>query len=230
MRDIVFHLADESMEKGFKAFFRRTDWHFAMECARFDIDPDNGSDIYRISGHNQDLNPLRNDPGIQHHAHENLATHLYTHKRAVIILDEYFGGTPGAEVLREEISANMRHSGWDDDRFEVVVIQPMLEAWLWANNLNVAKAFGFSDFRSLQEPLIERGLWQAGQPKPEEGKYKEAKVVALKLGGKKLLGNSPFGKLFEQISSRAFDACQESGFQRMRARLQDWFPMNGGGQ
>lgn len=230
MRDIVFHLADESMEKGFKAFFRRSDWHFAMGCARFDIDPDDGRDIYCISGENQELNPLRYDPGMHHHAHENLATHLYTHKRAVIILDEHFGGSPGAEALRAEIACNMQQSGWNNERFEVIVIQPMLEAWLWANNLNVAKAFGFPDFRSLQEPLIERGLWQDGQPKPEGSKLKEAKVVALKLGSKKLLGNSPFDKLFEQISSRAFDACQETGFQRMRARLQAWFPMNGGGQ
>lgn len=230
MRDIVFHLADESMEKGFKAFFRRTDWHYVLGCARFSIDPENSRDIFRISGHNQDLNPQRNDPGIHHHAHENLATHLHTHQRAVIILDEYYGGTPGAEALREEIAANMRRSGWTDDRFEVVVIQPMLEAWLWAENLNVAKAFGFPDFQSLQKLWIERGLWQAGQPKPLENKLKEAKSVALKLGGRKLLGNSPFGKLFAQISSRAFEACQESGFQRMRTRLQAWFPMDGGEQ
>lgn len=230
MRDIVFHLADESMEKGFKAFFRRPDWHHAIGCARFNIDPDNGSDIFRISGSNPDLNPRRNDPGIRYHAHENLTTHLHTHKRTVIILDEYFEGSPGAAALREEISSNMRKRGWGDDRFEVVVIQPMLEAWLWANNLNVAKAFGFSDFKSLQEPLIECGLWQAGHPKPMEGKFKDAKVVALKLGKKKLLGYSPFGKLFEHISSRAFDACQEPSFKQMRTRLQAWFPVNGGGQ
>ncbi len=228
MRPIVFHLADESMEKGFRAFFRRSNWHHAMGCARFEIDPENSRDIYRISGHNSALNPFRNDPGIHQHAHENLATHLKTHEHAVIILDESFGGSPGAAALRDEIACNMMSSGWKEERFEVVVIQPMLEAWLFADNLNVARAFGFPDFQSLQQPLIERGLWKPGQHKPEAANLKEAKKVALKTGGKSRLGSSPFPKLFEQISSRAFNACHEPGFQQMRSRLQSWFPVEGG--
>jgi len=227
MRPIVFHLADESMERGLKAFFRRSNWHHAMGCARFEIDPESSRDIYRISGHNPALNPFRNDPGIHQHAHENLATHLNTHQRAVIILDESFGGSPGAAGLRDEIAHNMRNSGWSDERFEIVVIQPMLEAWLFADNVNVAHAFGFSDFASLQQPLIERGLWKPGQPKPEPTKLKEAKIVALKSGGKSRLGTSPFPKLFELISSRACNACLEPGFRQMRSRLQQWFPAEG---
>lgn len=233
-RDIVFHIADESMEKGFKAFFRRVDWNYALKCNRFDIDPDSDRDIFRISGHDSDLNPRRNDPGMHHHAHDNLRTHLDTHEKAIIILDEFYGGSPGADALREEITVNMMEAGWDKDRFEVVVIQPMLEAWIWANNLNVAKAFGFESFEELQQPLVEKGLWVKGQPKPIDDKMKDAKNVAIQIGkhsrqkGHKKLPSSPFSSLFKQISSKACDACKEPGFQQMRTRLQEWFPADGG--
>lgn len=220
MRDIVFHLADSSMEGGLRSFFRREKWNLVLGCCHFNIDPDSQQDIFRVGG--------STDGGLWKHAHEHLATHFYSHERAVIILDEDFSGSPGANVLREEIAANMKKRGWDNDRFEVVVIQPMLEAWLWANNVNVAKAFGFDDFPSLQELLVERGVWQAGQPKPCASKLKDAKKIALQFGGKNRLGHSPFGKLFGQISSRACNTCQEPSFKQMHARLQSWFPLEGG--
>lgn len=228
MREIVFHLADAAMEDAFRAFFRREDWHFALGCRRFDIDPYSARDIYRIAGSNSDLNPCRNDPGIWNHAHDNLQSHLKTHERAVIVLDEFFGGSTGAESLTETITQNLCNSGWAVENVSVIVIRPMLEAWLWADNPNVAQAFGFSDFRSLQEPLIERNLWDRGAPKPLPDKMKEAKKVALKLGQHKKLPSSPFVSVFRSISSRAFDICQEPGFQQMRQTLQAWFPQEGG--
>ncbi|MCC5841437.1 MAG: hypothetical protein JJT96_15080 [Opitutales bacterium] len=174
------------------------------------------------------MNPRRNDPGIWHHAHDNLKSHLHTHERAIILLDEYFGGSNGAESLTAEISKNLRESGWDDERFAVIVIQPMFEAWLWADNQNVAQAFGFADFRSLQEALAAQQFWAAGEPKPLPEKMKEAKAAAIKLGGKKRFASRPFVKVFQGISSRALDACAEPGFQKLRRTLQTWFPAEGG--
>jgi len=219
MRDIVFYLADESMEKGLRAFFRRANWHHAMGCGRFGIDPENQRDIFRVAGYT--------DGGVWRHAHTHLATHRPDYARAVVILDEFFEGSPGAQALQREIAANLILSGWSKDSIEVIAIQPMLEAWLWADNINVARAFGFSDFDSLQKPLIERGYWEPGQPKPREEHLKDAKNVALHMGGKKRLKSSPFAKLFEQISQKALGACHEPGFQRMRTRLRKWFPPEG---
>ena len=30
MRDVIFLLADQHMESGFRAFFERDDWHYAL--------------------------------------------------------------------------------------------------------------------------------------------------------------------------------------------------------
>lgn len=62
MRDLVFHLADATMEEAFRAFFRHNNWHFAPGCGRFNMDAESQRDIFRIAGTNSGLNPNRNDP------------------------------------------------------------------------------------------------------------------------------------------------------------------------
>lgn len=219
MRPVVFHLADKAMADGFRAFFKRNNWHYALGCARFDINHESDEDIFQIPG--------CTDPGIWQNAHNNLTTHFKSHERAVIVLDEYFGVRFKAAIIAKDITRNMLKSGWERERFEVIVITPMLEAWLWADNINVVRAFGFHNFNELQRPLIDRGLWVEGEFKPAPAYLKEAKEVALKLGNTKM-GSAVFRRLFEKLSSRAIDACQEPGFQLMRARLREWFPPKGG--
>ncbi|WP_411845623.1 hypothetical protein AAFN60_18570 [Roseibacillus persicicus] len=217
-RPIIFHLADSSMERGLKAFFGRDDWHFALKAGPFEIDPE--EDFFQ--------DPNHTDGGVWKHAHINLRPYIESHEKAVIVLDEDFDPYPSADQIREDITQNMLREGWTEDRFEVVVIEPMLEAWLWADNLNVAQAFGCNSFEQLQQPLINKGLWVPGEAKPNRGDLKKAKTVALKLGKTKLSG-SPFPKLFRLLSSRALDSCQEPSFQQMRAKLQAWFPLQTGG-
>jgi hypothetical protein len=138
MRPIVSHLADENMETGLRAFFRRQDWHYALRCARFEIDSESSADIFRIGG--------CTDQGLWKRAHENLATHLKTHERVIVIIDEHFTPSPGAIQIHDDIVRDLFDSGWQRDLFEVIVIQPMLEAWLWMDNSHVANAFGFSRY------------------------------------------------------------------------------------
>ena len=217
MKDVIFHLADQHMEVGFRAFFRRDDWHYALGCGNFQIDPEEGStDIYRVSGHT--------DGGIWKHAHANLAPFRKQYKRAVIVLDADFEPHPGAQTLQKDISDGMIESGWEADRFCVVVIQPELEAWLWAPNVNVAKAFGHPNFEDLQAALSGEGLWSAGSTKPHD--LKRARDRATKLGGKKT-GGPIFKGVFGGISRRACDLCEEPGFIAMRSALKTWFPVEG---
>jgi hypothetical protein len=104
MGDVIFHLADEHMEKGFKAFFARDDWHYALGCRRFAIDPSSENDIYRVPGHT--------DAGLWKNAGQNLRLFRERYQYAVIILDADFDPHPGAEVLRADISADMVACGW----------------------------------------------------------------------------------------------------------------------
>lgn len=217
MRDVIFHLADEHMEKGLKAFFARDNWHFALDCRRFEIDPKSEADFYRVPGHT--------DGGIWRHAAENLRPFLDQYEHAVIVLDADFEPHPGADVLREDISAAMVQAGWPLERFAVVVIEPELEAWLWAPNLNVARAFGHEDFEQMRATLEREGLWNPGEAKPHD--LKAARDRAARLGGKKL-GGPIFKGVFSVISRAAFNQCVEPGFITLRTALQTWFPADGG--
>lgn len=218
MRDLILHLADRHMEDGFRAFFARDDWHHVLGCARFGIDPGSLEDIFRRGGHT--------DGGLWQHAHDNLAPFRQRYRHAMIVLDADFDPHPGAESLVREISANLLAAGWPEDAFRVVVIDPELEAWLWAPNVNVAMAFGHDDFKEMQRMLAERNLWDEASPKPND--LKEARDVAAKLGGRRTAGPI-FRSVFAGISRRACDLCEESGFRSLRAALQTWFPPNQGG-
>ena len=217
MRDVIFHLADEHMEKGLRAFFSRDDWQYALGCKQFDIDPLSQQDIFRVAGHT--------DGGIWKHAGTNLRLFTDKYRFAVIVLDADFEPHPGADVLQEDIAKAMVEAGWDLERFAVIVIQPELEAWLWAPNLNVAKAFGHADFDVLRGNLERERLWTAGDPKPHD--LKRARDHAARLGGKKT-GGPIFKGVFSEISKRACDRCVEPGFIALRAALRKWFPPEGG--
>jgi hypothetical protein len=217
MRDVIFHLADEHMEKGLKAFFARDDWHHALGCRQFEIDPENENDFFRVAGHT--------DGGIWRHAGNNLRLFHDKYRYAVIILDADFEPRPGADILRREISETMIRAGWVAERFAVIVIEPELEAWLWSPNQNVALAFGHADFDLLRGVLEREQLWNPGDAKPND--LKRARDRAARLGGKKT-GGPIFKGVFSNISRRACDLCVEPGFMAMRTALQTWFPANGG--
>ncbi len=214
MQPIVFHLADSHMEQGFRAFFRRANWHQAFQCRRFGIDPDSTEDIFRVPGHH--------DPQLWKFAHENLETHRRTHERAVVILDHSFEGAPPADQLRTEVLANLQGAGWQPDRCEAIVIQPMLEAWLWVENDRVANAFGFKHFKELHAMLCAEGLWDAGQAKPNASQLKVARDLAARCGGRKT-GGAVFRGVFKAMSSRAVNCCTEPGFALLRETLRQWF-------
>lgn len=217
MRDIIFHLADAHMEAGFRAFFARDNWHHVLGCSRFEIDPESERDINRRGGYT--------DGGIWKHAHSNILPFKDDYRYAVIVLDADFEPHPGVETLRADITKNMLGAGWAEGSFCVVVIDKELEAWLWAPNVNVAKAFGHNDFEQMREALAQRNLWDAGAPKPND--LKAARNLAARLGGKRT-GGPIFRGVFEGISKRACDLCQENGFITMRTALQTWFPTEGG--
>jgi len=220
MRPLVFHLADRQMYEGFRAFFKRNDWQFKLGCARFDFDPDDERDLFRIGG--------CTDPGLYDNAHENLRTHQRTHERAIVVIDAQFPGTPGtddvaAAAVRERILGNLHSSGWTNDRIEVVVIQPMLEAWLWSESDHVSAIFGVARYDDLRTNLVAQGVWEAGANKPSN--FKEATAIAARIKHQ-VSDAALFRRVF--TCARTLNGCAEPGFNRLRTTLQAWFPVEGG--
>jgi hypothetical protein len=218
MRPLVIHMADNAMVEGLKGYFRRDPWHYALGCSPFALDPNSERDFLKVPG--------ANDQAVWKYAHVHLAPFQATHERAIIMLDEWFDPTPGAAVLQREIEANMLGAGWVRERFEVIVIQPMLEAWLWMESDHVAKAFGWKDYNELRARLVQENLWNPGEAKPHE--LKKAAARASKLGKVKS-GRRTFANVFSAVSSRSLDRCCEPGFHRFRDTLRAWFPPTEGG-
>jgi hypothetical protein len=217
MRPLVFHLADNTMVEGLKAFFRRDNWHHALGCARFTLDPDSLQDFLKVPG--------ENDQSVWRFADKHLAPFLETYQRALVVLDESFDPSPGAVQIHADICRSLAQAGWERERFEVIVIQPMLESWLWMDSDHVAQAFGCQSYASLRDHLVAEGLWAVGREKPTE--LKAARDRAAQLGRTKS-GRTVFRHVFSAVSRRALDRCQEPGFQLLRRTLRTWFPPNGG--
>jgi hypothetical protein len=211
MRPLVFHVPDGQMEAGLRAFFHNASFHHKLGCAKFDIDWQSDDDFFRVPG--------LTDPGVYQTAHDNLRPFQRTHEHALVLLDETFPGSPGAAQIQESVSKNMRSSGWLDERFQVIVIQPMLEAWLWTDNQHVEKAFGHTRPPSLRQRMNTAHLWPEGTAKPVD--LKAATVTAAGWGGKKSSA-ALFGAVFG--SPRSLAECVEPGFIRLRETLQGWFP------
>ena len=215
MGDLAIHVADNSMDKSLKAFFERPDWPEVLDCARFSIDPTNPEDIFRI--------PKYKDHGVWKNAAKNLANHFGRFERTVIILDEHFDPSPGAAQIRADVEKDMLAAGWPRENFEVIVIQPMMEAWLWTDDDSVATAFGIASFAPLRNQFIERGLWNFGEWKPKPENMKEVTAEAMKAGWR-LMRDILFTTVFSELQKEAVDQCIEPGFVLLRETLQRWFP------
>lgn len=207
MRDIVFLLADKAMEATFSGFLSRDGFHHSLGIKPFRFDPK--EDIF--------VDP-RNDPGVYIGAHELLRPFLGTHQHAVAVLDEEWEGTPGVEQIRESIRTNLMRNGWEDDRAEVIVIDPELEAWIWQDSIHVAREFSFDNFVELKGLLTSANLWPEAAPKP--ARPKEAIELALKY--KRIPRSSAiYKKIVSQVSVRG---CVDPAFILLRDTLQKWYP------
>jgi hypothetical protein len=201
-RDVVFLVADGGMQQMLVGFFGRAEFHKSLGCGRFRFDP--AEDIF--------VHP-RHDPGVYREAREFLRPFERLHERVVVILDAAWDGTPGAEVISADLTAALS-AAWE--HVSVVVIEPELEAWLWQENPNVARALRCgSDMREL---LAGSGHWPRGKAKPADPK---AALKYLQMHHSADGSRAAFRRLAETVSIRR---CQDPAFCRLRDAICAWFP------
>ncbi|OGP93183.1 MAG: hypothetical protein A2156_08510 [Deltaproteobacteria bacterium RBG_16_48_10] len=217
MRDIVWLIADLECQATIKGFLERPDFHLSLECSTF-----------RFSMQDDLLRDAQGkDPGVWRRAHEFLRGKQYTHRHAVIILDNAWDGSPGPTRIEANITRNMVSCGWNRTRFEVIVINPELEAWIWQDSPDVEEAFGHVRPPSLREKLATvrhkasgQALWPPGEAKPPDPKAAVETVLSMyRLG--------PASPVFNEIASKvSVGQCQDPAFQKLRAALQRWFSVD----
>ncbi|MBF0147816.1 MAG: hypothetical protein HQL84_16400 [Magnetococcales bacterium] len=204
----MFLLADSNMKGAFEGFFSREAFHRSIGCGPFRFVA--SEDLVVAAGDN--------DPGLFTRGHELLRPYQQSHQYALVVLDAAWEGSPGAERIWQKVSANLLESGWSQDRFHVVVIEPELETWIWQQNPHVATALGFDDVETLMADDLLARAWTAGQPKPSNPK----ETLETLLRKKRIPRSSAiYQKITSKVSVRQ---CRDASFLTMVEILRGWFP------
>ncbi|MCA3323778.1 MAG: hypothetical protein INF69_08715 [Roseomonas sp.] len=205
MGELIILTADGTMRAVLQTFFSRQ-FHHAFGCAPFAFDPAN--DIIN--------DPLHTDGGVHLHCHEILRPYLNTHKRALVLLDQKFGGQLPAAKVSADIEKHLGNSGWSD--FAAIVIDPELEVLLWQDNPNVDQALRHTG-DPLRQLLAQDGRWPAGMAKPPQPKNLIQAIINANRAGPPMV-------VYSRIASRvAANGCIDPAFHRVRDTLRAWFPM-----
>lgn len=211
MRDCIFLLADANMRAAFEGFFSRSGFHKRLGCGAFEFDP--RQDIKVAAGDN--------DPGLYTRGHELLRPFQSSHHRAVVVLDAKWEGSPGAEAIKQHLTEQIQSTGWKNGTFQVIVIDPELENWIWQQNDHVARGLGFENSSALMAEADIQRAWPDGASKPTQPKETLESVLK-----KKRIPRSSaiYKKITSQVSIRR---CRDGAFQELVEALRDWFPDEG---
>jgi hypothetical protein len=204
-RELIILVADGTMRAVFAAFFERQ-FHHSFDCAPFDFKP-------RLDLFN---NPLEKDGGVHLRCHEILRPYLKTHRRALVVLDQQFGGERPAEEIRAEIEHRLNANGWQG-RATAIVIEPELEVLLWQDNVNVERALRHQG-GSLRQLLAQDGRWPQGASKPPAPKELIQALIRTNRAGVPV---AVYGKIASAVSTAG---CVDPAFHRVRDALRAWFP------
>jgi hypothetical protein len=164
----------------------------------------------------------KHDPGVFNDCHKFLRpfTRQYTH--ALVFFDRDGSGAE-ASLSREEIENKVCYrltkAGWEN-RAEVVVLDPELEAWVWSDSSNVDRCLGWNNrLPRLQDWLVEKGLWREGSYKPMDPK--EAVEAAIH-EVRRHRSSTVYSDLARTVS---FERCQDPAFLKFKSVLRKWFPI-----
>jgi hypothetical protein len=207
-RELLILVADGTMRAVFAAFFERQ-FHHSFKCAPFDFKP-------RLDLFN---NPLEKDGGVHKRCHEILRPYLKTHRRALVVLDQQFGGERPAEEVRVEIEHRLNANGWHG-RSAAAVIEPELEVLLWQDNVNVERALRHSG-PPLRQLLAKDGRWPAGAAKPPAPRALITTLIRTNRAGAPM---AVYGQIAGAVSTTR---CVDPAFHRVRDVLREWFPPEG---
>lgn len=163
----------------------------------------------------------RRDPAVLRDSHSFLRSFLGQASYCLVVFDRE--GSGGEDRSREElerrVQSNLDANGWQG-RSSVVVIDPELEVWVWADSPEVDAVLGWpSRGRNLRDWLANRGFFPDAGAKPF--RPKEAVEAALRESR-----TSRSSALYRDLAERVtFRRCTDPAFGKLRESLVAWFPV-----
>ncbi len=136
---------------------------------------------------------------------------------ALVIFDHKGCGAEGEkpqDLLEDELEQELKRNGWHD-RCAVIVIEPELEAWVWAGLHHIARVAGLT-VKALQDLVAKFPKNNLGKPVEPKEAWREV----LRRGGRK-----PSAKIFGELAeSVSLSKCQDRAFRKLVTVLRSWFP------
>jgi len=156
MKELIVLVADKNTQFAMEGLLTR---HQAFQMRKLTR---GNFDIY--------VHPLR-DPGVFKEAAAFLRPYQKQYQYALVLLDREGSGQEKktAREIADEIKTNLERNGWRK-RAEVIVLDPELEIWAWANSPHLATHTGWAELRSLMNFVKNSGIWEADASKPERPK------------------------------------------------------------
>jgi hypothetical protein len=238
MKPLLILTADGQCKATLQGFFERPQYNLSLGCGPIELNGITFNPEQDISVH------PKHDPGVWSKPQEVLLAAGKIYNKALVVLDEAWEGAPPPEAIVANIETLVvKEAKWSRDRFEVILIRPELEAWIWQRNTHVLDAFGFPggqtqlwtlfEQQSLRlnrdtekhyfvpaNPLVAQPpAWPSTASKPENPK---GLVEALSAH----CASGPASEIFSSITSTiSVKKCADPAFHRLRDTLQAWFPL-----
>ncbi len=213
MRDILFYVADGNMKEAIRGFMERAGLEQRVGCGPITFDA--RRDIKVAKG--------QNDPGVYTRAAELLRPFVGEYRHVVVIVDEEWEGSPGADEIRTRLQAHLAAVGWADTGLALVV-RPEADIWLWTDTDHTAQALGWPGWSELSQALRAENWLEEESIKPE--RPKEAAEWALKNGGENIKRSSA---LYRRVTSKvAVSRCTDDSVEALIATLQACFLRDAG--
>ena len=213
MNDILFLVADKNMREAVAGLLDRDQVHRILGCRPFAFD----------SRRDIKVAAADNDPGLYVRANKLLQTFAAEYRHAVVIVDEEWDGSPGADAIEAQLWAHLADAGWSADAALALVVCPEADVWLWSDSPHSARVLGWPSWSELRPALEEQGWLFPGQAKPK--RPKEAAEWALKNAKRKAPRSAD---LYRQVASNAsVRRCEDAALERLLNAIRTWFPAEG---
>ena len=162
----------------------------------------------------------RRDPGCLREAHDFLRPFHRDFRRALVVFDREGSGREerSADALEDEVRARLAGTGWGD-RADVIVPDPELEVWVFADSPHVERCLKWPPSRGTIRYWLERqNRWREGRTKPDAPK--DALERALRE-----IRRPRSSALYERLGRRvSLRRCEDRAFNKLLTTLAAWFP------
>jgi len=162
----------------------------------------------------------QHDPGCFKGGPAFLQRELRHSRYALVVFDRM--GCGGEVFNSDDLEKDLEHrlacNGWGD-RAQVVVIDPELEAWVFASSNRVPQILQFEgSYQDMRRWLEENGLMDSSQHKPADPK-KALETILIHTSLPR--SSAIYQKLAKEVS---FKNCNDHSFLKLTTILQNWFP------